>query len=410
MSTIVRRRCPPSAYVHICKWRRCRPSVLSFTASNYTRRHLGSSFGSPDFSARGFPGLSVAIICSARGIAQAHNSAMGSALKDPEDYDIYEESGELPAWSQIFDPWSAWLDVHDTSSGVCRVAEIENRWGFKVVHAFDDHESFDDRFADHYIELRLGDWICPRADFWKQDGADRWYIGGEDEWTFASTCNPLTMVLEHGWVPTEWCNHSLVNQEPGTYVSLQLGGSRVPLPVATLECHVDEHPKVHCTIGYLPRLSPEATELAIKNGNRLIHKFIRDGVLPEYTHRPHVVCSADGKESLAGICTYSSRHIGAHGNSYSLMRNAKVRVRDPIEEFVADFDHIHIKRGVGPFDVSGLSIVGSLHSMCYVHELAMRLRGFLQNEVVGQWNEPMFDLTHHHWSKPHLTLSKVVQA
>ena len=336
---------------------------------------------------------------------------MGSSLADPADCDIYEESGGLPAWTQIFDPWRAWLDVRDTTPDVCRVAELDSMWGFKVVRAFDDHESYDDRFADPYIALRLGDWVCPRADFWKQDEIWGWWrIGGEEKWTFASTCNPETMLVEHGWVPTEWMNHSLVNQEAGTYVCLQLGGSQVPLPVATLPCHVDEHPKCHCTIGYLPRLSPEATKLAISNGNRLIHKYINDGFLPEYTHRPHMCCTADGKESLAGICTYSSRHIGAHGNSYSLMRHGKVRVRDPIEELVADFDHVHVRRGVGPFDTNGLSIVGSLHSSCCVHELAMRLRGFLQHEVVGQWNEPMFNTSHHHWSKPHLTLSKVWHA
>ena len=159
---------------------------------------------------------------------------------------------------------------------------------------------------------------------------------------------------------------------------------------------------------YDPRLSLAATKLAISNGNRLIRKYINDGFLPEYTHRPHVCCTADGKESLAGICTYNSRHIAAHGNSYSLMRHGKVRVRDPIEELVADFDHVHVRPGVGPLDVKGLSIVGSLDSRCSVHELAMRLRGVLQHEVVGQWNEPMFITGHHHWSKPHLTLSKVL--
>ena len=78
---------------------------------------------------------------------------------------------------------------------------------------------------------------------------------------------------------------------------------------------------------------------------------------------------------------------------------------------VADFDREHVRRAKDALAcLTGLSIVGSLDSNCNVHELATKLRCFLQTEVVGQWNEPSFDAGHHHWSKPHLTLAKLLYA
>jgi hypothetical protein len=222
------------------------------------------------------------------------------------------------------------------------------------------------------------------------------------------------MLVEHGWVPTDWMTYSLANQEAGTYVALQLGCSRAKLPISSLydpkaSRYVDEHPPCHCTIGYLPRLSQNATTLAIHNGNRLISKYINDGFLPEYTHRPHVCCGEDGKEYLAGMCKYNSSLISR--NSFGLMRYGKVAAQHPVQEFVAEFDHVHVQRANDDLEcLRGLSIVGSLDSNCNVHELAMKLRSFLNNEVVGQWNELSFDVGHHHWSKPHLTLAKLLYA
>ena len=329
--------------------------------------------------------------------------------------DIYEASGALSSWTQIFDTGGAWLDVRDTSPTVCLVAELDNMWGFRVMNAFGGHEVYDVAYDDHYIALRYGDWVCPRVDFWEEDpSCNGWTIGTENGWTFVSTCNPETMLVEHGWVPPSWLTYSLKNQEAGTYVCLQLGCSRVQLPVSTLPFYVEEYPRCHCTIGYLPRLSREATTLAIQNGNRLIRKYINDGFLPEYTHRPHVCCKEDGTEYIAGICKYSSHLIAARGNSssrnsFTLMRYGKVAARHPVQELVADFDHVHVRRADDDLAcLRGLSIVGSLDSYSSVHELAMKLRCFLKNEVVGQLNELSFDAGHHHWSKPHLSLAKLL--
>jgi hypothetical protein len=334
----------------------------------------------------------------------------------PTSEDIYEASGRLPSWTQIFDTGGAWLDVHDTFPTVTVVAELDNMWGFRVMVEFDDHRKFDAAYADHYIALRLGDWVCPRADFWVEDlwldGRERWSVGNDQGWTFVSTCNPEIMLVEHGWVPTDWMTYSLANQEAGTYVALQLGCARAKLPISLLydpkaSRSVDEHSPCHCTIGYLPRLSQNATTLAIHNGNRLIRKYINDGFLPEYTHRPHVCCGEDGKEYLAGMCKYNSSLISR--NSFGLMRYGKVAAQHPVQEFVAEFDHVHVQRANDDLEcLRGLSIVGSLDSNCNVHELAMKLRSFLKNEVVGQWNELSFDVDHHHWSKPHLTLAKLL--
>ena len=338
----------------------------------------------------------------------------------PTSYDIYEASGRLPDWTQIFDPCGAWLDIHDTLPTVTVVAELDNMWGFRVMSGFDGHLEYDDSSDDHYIALRFGDWVCPRADFWVEDlegtshGHERWSVGDDQGWTFVSTCNPEIMLVEHGWVPTSWVTYSLANQVPGTYVALQLGRAHAKLPISLkvgcaspklLDVH-DEHSPCHCTVGYLPRLSNNATTLAIHNGNRIIRKYINDGFLPEYTHRPHVCCKGDGKEFIAGICKYNSSLISRE--SFGLMRYGKVAAQHPVQEFVAEFDHVHVQRANDdPECLRGLSIVGSLDSNCNVHELAMKLRSFLENEVVGQWNELSFDEGHHHWSKPHLTLAKL---
>ena len=340
-------------------------------------------------------------------MAYIHDDDMPFLALPPDD-DIYEESGALPSWTQFFDLGGAYLDVRDTTPTVCFVPELDNKWGFKVMKAYDEHKAYNAMGDDHYIALRLNDWVCPRADFWSKCPCwDRWQIDGDEEWTFVSTYSLETLLVEHGWVPTEWMNYSLDNQVAGTYVSLQLGCTRFPLPAEKLPCHVDEHPRCHCTIGYLPRLSHAATKGAKTEGNRLIRKYINDGHLPDYTHRPHVCCTYDGREHIAGICKYSSRHIAGPGNSYLLMRYGKVAVPDPIIEFVADFDHVHVRRGTGPPNIKGLSIVGSLDASCNIHELAVKLRGFLENEVLGQWNEPNFNFGFHHWSKPHVTLSKI---
>ena len=121
----------------------------------------------------------------------------------PTSYDIYEASGRLPDWTQIFDPCGAWLDVHDTLPTVTVVAELDNMWGFRVMSEFDGHRKFDDSSDDHYIALRFGDWVCPRADFWVEDlgrtshGHERWSVGNDQGWTFVSTCNPEIMLVEH---------------------------------------------------------------------------------------------------------------------------------------------------------------------------------------------------------------------
>ena len=318
--------------------------------------------------------------------------------------DIYEASGRLPDWTQIFDTGGAWLDVHDTFPTVTVVAELDNMWGFRVMFEFDDHREYDDCSDDHYIALRFGDWVCPREDFWVED-LGRWSVGNDQDWTFVSTCNPEIMLVEHGWVPTSWVTHSLANQEAGTYVALQLGCARGKLPISSHLLGARYAP--HCTIGYLPRLSQHATSWAIHNGNRLIRKYINDGFLPLYTHRPHVCCGEDGKEYLSAQLEYlfARRYLST---PFGLTRYGKVAAQYPVQELVAEFDHVHVQRANDdPECLRGLSIVGSLDSNCNVHELAMGLRSFLENEVVGQCNELSFGAGHHHWSKPHLALAKL---
>ena len=121
----------------------------------------------------------------------------------PPDDDIYEESGALPSWTQFFDMGDAYLDVRDTTPTVCFVPELDNKWGFKVMKAYDEHKAYNAMGEDHYIALRLNDWVCPRADFWVEDlegtshGHERWSVGDDQGWTFVSTCNPEIMLVEH---------------------------------------------------------------------------------------------------------------------------------------------------------------------------------------------------------------------
>ena len=50
--------------------------------------------------------------------------------------------------------------------------------------------------------------------------------------------------------------------------------------------------------------------------------------------------------------------------------------------------------------------VGSLDKNCNVHDLVGGMKDFLENEVLGQNGNPDFSSWLHHWSKPHITLSK----
>ena len=69
----------------------------------------------------------------------------------------------------------------------------------------------------------------------------------------------------------------------------------------------------------------------------------------------------------------------------------------------AEFDHIHVSVRAG---TATKFVVGSLHADCDVFVLAKHLKDLIDNEVLGFYGVPRFDRNKHHWSKPHVTLSK----
>ena len=324
-----------------------------------------------------------------------------------QDTDIWEDSGILDRWQLSFDCNASWFDIRPTTPtafvdklGMC---------GFQSMVTFDAAEYNNDS-DDHYISLNVGDWICPRTDFWVNDPTTGWQIVDEDAWTAASTFNPHSGTTDSGWLPADYVRYSMQNQHVGTYASLQLGRLLTPLPIETHPCiqGVDDlQPNCHCTILYGPHLSSAALQKARKEGNLLLHKFCRDGHVPIYVARPHECIDDAGNTFLSGCCKYSSRFVARNTrdciNAFPLMRFAEVAVRNPFSRLIADFDHIHVR--CNPTTCS-TSIVGSLDKNCNVHDLVGGMKDFLENEVLGQNGNPDFSSWLHHWSKPHITLSK----
>jgi hypothetical protein len=100
-------------------------------------------------------------------------------------------------------------------------------------------------------------------------------------WTYASALDDELPGKVVGWVPTMFLTDSMANQPACTYCVLDLGIATTPLPSADAW----QWPRCHCTLGYLPHLSPDAIMRAVRQGNDLVDKFARDGDLPVYTHR-----------------------------------------------------------------------------------------------------------------------------
>ena len=195
-------------------------------------------------------------------------------------------------------------------------------------------------------------------------------------------------------MPTNFLTGSMAAQPACTYCVLELGIARTSLPCdAGAQVGTGPPMRCHVTLGYLPPLTPAGIKRAVYHGRFLVNKFLEDGDLPIYTHRPHECDTAWGNGFLRGLCRYEYRKR----QSFSLMRYADIGVKEPIGSLNAEFDHIHVKGGF---------IVGSLTKECNVHVLVNRLRSYVENEVLGQYGNEPFLLRQHRWSKPHITLAK----
>ena len=180
-------------------------------------------------------------------------------------------------------------------------------------------------------------------------------------------------------------------------MSIDLGVSNMPLPVAYASRLGDIWPWVHCTLGYFPLLSSQVADEVRRHGCRLIQKFFHDGTLPTHGFKPHKIHDTG---SIAGNCSYKSRYTAKGGrNGFDLMINGKVEVAENLHELTAIFDHIHIDPG------SRFKAVGSLKENCDVHRLAVHLQDYLASPHILTFRG-IPDVSTSSAKLSHITLSK----